>query len=293
MKLDELFKSRLHDAEAEVPNGVWDKLEAGLNEVMPQSADVAHSSGISLASSAKFSAVVGKTIAGIALAALAGGGVYLLSRGEVKEEKPVAKTETRIVETVQNTTEAEAEKTIEVPKKRNTVSISSNADLFFSNAVSEIVNEEMVKGEEKEVAPVAETVLPPAATAMQSESISPAKPVEQQRHEQSVPQKEVCEAKPQERQRAETAFEPAIGIPNLVSPNNDGINDRFEIRNIEKYPDNELVIFDRRGKVVFRAVSYANDWAAEGLADGAYFYRFAVREGSKQKIFTGNINVMR
>lgn len=293
MKLDELFKSRLHDAEAEVPNGVWDKLEAGLNEVMPQSADVAHSSGTSLASSAKFSAVVGKTIAGIALAALAGGGVYLLSRDEVKEEKPVAKTETRIVETVQNTTEADAEKTIEVPKKRNVVSISPNADLFFSNTVSEIGNEEMVKGEEKEVAPVAETVLPPAATAVQSESISPAKPVEQQRHEQSVPQKEVCEAKPQERQRAETAFEPAIGIPNLVSPNNDGINDRFEIRNIEKYPDNELVIFDRRGKVVFRAVSYANDWAAEGLSDGAYFYRFAVREGSKQKIFTGNINVMR
>lgn len=293
MKLDELFRSRLHDAEAEVPNGVWDKLEAGLNEVMPQSADVAHSSGTSLASSAKFSAVVGKTIAGIALAALAGGGVYLLSRSEVKEEKPVAKTETRIVETMQNTTEAEAEKTIEVPKKRNTVSISPNADLFFSNAVSEIGNEEMVKGEEKEVAPVAETVLPPAATAVQSKSISTAKPVERQRHEQSVPQKEVCEAKPQERQRAEAVFKPAIGIPNLVSPNNDGINDRFEIRNIEKYPDNELVIFDRRGKVVFRAVSYANDWAAEGLADGAYFYRFAVREGSKQKIFTGNINVMR
>ena len=279
MKLDELFRSRLHDAEAEVPNGVWDKLEAGLNEAMPQSADAAHSSGTSLASSAKFSAVVGKTIAGIALAALAGGGVYLLNRSEVKEEKPIAKTETRIVETVQNTPEAETEKTIEVPKKRN--------------AVSEIGNEEMVKGEEKEVAHVAETVLSPAATAVQSESISPAKPVEQQRHEQSVPQKEVCEAKPQERQRAEAAFEPAIGIPNLVSPNNDGINDRFEIRNIEKYPDNELVIFDRRGKVVFRAVSYPNDWAAEGLADGAYFYRFAVREGSKQKIFTGNINVMR
>ena len=293
MKLDELFRSRLHDAEAEVSDGVWDKLEAGLNEAMPQSGNAAPSSGTSVASSAKVSAVVGKTIAGIALAALAGGGVYLLNRSEVKEEKPIAKTETRIVETVQNTPEAETEKTIEVPKKRNTVSISPNADLFFSNAVSEIGNEEMVKGKEKEVAPVAETVLPPAATAVQSESISPAKPVEQQRHEQSVPQKEVCEAKPQERQRVEAAFEPAIGIPNLVSPNNDGINDRFEIRNIEKYPDNELVIFDRRGKVVFRAVSYANDWAAEGLADGAYFYRFAVREGSKQKIFTGNINVMR
>ena len=293
MRLDELFRSRLHDAEAEVSDGVWDKLEAGLNEAMPQSGNTTPSSGTSLASSAKVSAVVGKTIAGIALAALAGGVVYLLNRSDVKEEKPVAKTETRIVEAVQNTPEAEMEKTIEVPKKQNAVSISPNADLFLSNAVSEIGNEEMAKGEEKEVAPVAETVQSPAATAVQSESISPASPVEQQRHEQSVQQKEVCEAKPQERQRAEAVFEPAIGIPNLVSPNNDGINDRFEIRNIEKYPDNELVIFDRRGKVVFRAVSYANDWAVEGLADGAYFYRFAVREGSKQKIFTGNINVMR
>ncbi len=293
MRLDELFRSKLHNAEAEVPKGVWDKLEAGLDKAMPQSGGLSSSSGAELAASTKASAIVGKTIAGIALAAMAGGGIYLLNSNDAKEEKPIAKAETRIVETVQNTPEAETEKTIEVPKKRNAVSISPNADLFFSNAVSEIGNEEMVKGEEKEVAHVAETVLSPAATAVQSESISPAKPVEQQRHEQSVPQKEVCEAKPQERQRAEAAFEPAIAIPNLISPNNDGINDRFEIRNLEQYPDNELIIFNRKGKVVFRAISYANDWAAEGLADGAYFYRFAVREGSKQKIFTGNINVMR
>ena len=131
MKLDELFRSRLHDAEAEVPNGVWDKLEAGLNEAMPQSADAAHSSGTSLASSAKFSAVVGKTIAGITLAALAGGGVYLLNRSEVKEEKPIAKTETRIVETVQNTPEAETEKTIEVPKTKRRFNFAERRFIFL------------------------------------------------------------------------------------------------------------------------------------------------------------------
>lgn len=293
MRLDELFRSKLHNAEAEVPKGVWDKLEAGLDKAMPQSGGLSSSSGAELAASTKASAIVGKTIAGIALAAMAGGGIYLLNSNDAKEEKPIAKAETRIVETVQNTPEAETEKTIEVPKKRNAVSISPNADLFFSNAVSEIGNEEMVKGEEKEVAHVAETVLSPAATAVQSESISPAKPVEEKLHEQSIPQKEVCEEKPQQSKQTEPAFEPAIAIPNLVSPNNDGINDRFEIRNLEQYPDNELIIFNRKGKVVFRAISYANDWAAEGLADGAYFYRFAIREGAKQKIFTGNINVMR
>ncbi len=293
MRLDELFRSKLHNAEAEVPKGVWDKLEAGLDKAMPQSGGLSSSSGAELAASTKASAIVGKTIAGIALAAMAGGGIYLLNSNDAKEEKPIAKAETKIVETVQRHVESKAEKPVELSAKKNGISFSENVDLISENSVSEIGNNEMVKGKEKESSATLETFVPPVPETVQEERLVPAKPVKEKLHEQSIPQKEVCEVKQQQRKQVEPAFEPAIAIPNLISPNNDGINDRFEIRNLEQYPDNELIIFNRKGKVVFRAISYANDWAAEGLADGAYFYRFAVREGSKQKIFTGNINVMR
>jgi gliding motility-associated-like protein len=45
-------------------------------------------------------------------------------------------------------------------------------------------------------------------------------------------------------------------IYNGVSPNNDGKNDSFEIKNIELYPDNTVEIYDRWGRVVYETKGY-------------------------------------
>lgn len=47
-------------------------------------------------------------------------------------------------------------------------------------------------------------------------------------------------------------FEHVIIIPNVFTPNNDGINDTFKIPKIELYEQSQLTVFNRSGKQVFQ-----------------------------------------
>jgi gliding motility-associated-like protein len=63
-------------------------------------------------------------------------------------------------------------------------------------------------------------------------------------------------------------------IPNVFTPNGDGSNDVFEIRNL---PSNSSVtITNRWGKEVYRSSDYQNDWSADSISDGIYYYRIVV-----------------
>lgn len=84
-----------------------------------------------------------------------------------------------------------------------------------------------------------------------------------------------------------------IKIPNYITPNADGINDCFNIKNIDKYPDNTLIIKDRKGKIVFRQRHYNGSFCGENCVVGTYFYVLTVRKGSHVQQFTGVIEVLR
>jgi gliding motility-associated-like protein len=59
-------------------------------------------------------------------------------------------------------------------------------------------------------------------------------------------------------------------IPNVFTPNNDGVNDTFFIRNL---PTGTIVsIVNRWGKVVFESSNYQNDWNGGEYPDGIYYY---------------------
>ncbi len=73
---------------------------------------------------------------------------------------------------------------------------------------------------------------------------------------------------------------PFISIPNVFTPNGDGINDIWEpvIKNAEI---KELVIFNRWGKTIYRSMT-SNSWKPEDeTTDGIYFYylRYADLDG--------------
>lgn len=61
-------------------------------------------------------------------------------------------------------------------------------------------------------------------------------------------------------------------IVNTFTPNSDGYNDTWEIKNIQHYPGNELRILNRWGNEVFRTTDYDNTWDGAGLPEGTYFY---------------------
>ena len=73
-----------------------------------------------------------------------------------------------------------------------------------------------------------------------------------------------------------------IEIPTAFSPNSDGHNDVFEIKGIQDYPENILLVYNRWGKVVNEYESYHNQWEGSDnkgneLADGTYFIVLKVR----------------
>jgi gliding motility-associated-like protein len=85
-----------------------------------------------------------------------------------------------------------------------------------------------------------------------------------------------------------------VVFPEGFSPNGDGINDAWQIPNIENYPDNEVVIYNRWGNVVYQAQPYRNDWLGEsnqaGLAggkflpEGTYFYVVKLKADEEAKL---------
>jgi uncharacterized repeat protein (TIGR01451 family)/gliding motility-associated-like protein len=82
-------------------------------------------------------------------------------------------------------------------------------------------------------------------------------------------------------------------IPNVITPNGDGSNDQFEIKGLNKFLKNELVIFDRWGDYVFKQSDYQNDWAAKGLSTGTFFYLLTgVDENGELHEFKGWIQVI-
>jgi gliding motility-associated-like protein len=78
-----------------------------------------------------------------------------------------------------------------------------------------------------------------------------------------------------------------IVIPNIFTPNNDGVNDIFFIRNLPS--DADLIITNRWGKEVYTSRKYENNWGGGEIADGIYYYRINLIGESR----TGWVEIMR
>ena len=86
-------------------------------------------------------------------------------------------------------------------------------------------------------------------------------------------------------------FAHALFVPNVITPNGDGLNDTFTVRSLGVYPDNELRIFNRYGKEVFAQENYANDWAAE--TPGMYYYELHLTQEGRPVVMKGWLQVLR
>ena len=85
------------------------------------------------------------------------------------------------------------------------------------------------------------------------------------------------------------------------TPNNDNINDVWVIENIENYPDNHVMIFDRLGGVIYSAIGYNNrDIAWDGYSNqsgldkmptGTYFYKIDLGNGNSTS--KGSVELVR
>ncbi len=75
-------------------------------------------------------------------------------------------------------------------------------------------------------------------------------------------------------------------IPNVITPNNDGINDMFVIPCIDTYLNNHIIILDRWGKTVFETSNYDGEWDGSNqngdYLKGTYFYKLTSSNKSER-----------
>ncbi len=76
-----------------------------------------------------------------------------------------------------------------------------------------------------------------------------------------------------------------ITAPNIVTPNNDGVNDLLEFAYLPFYKDNELSILNRWGNILYQKEGYLNDWNGANFNEGTYFYILTIKE--IDKTYTG------
>lgn len=85
-----------------------------------------------------------------------------------------------------------------------------------------------------------------------------------------------------------------IEIPNVITPNGDGINDHFYITNIEYYPNSEIKIYNRWGKRIYESENYQGDWDGDNHSEGTYFYIFRLNYGrGRIEEYHGTITIIR
>ena len=79
-------------------------------------------------------------------------------------------------------------------------------------------------------------------------------------------------------------------IPNVFTPNGDGVNDFFKVALAEEGAI-DLTIFDRYGKQVFSRKNYDNRWDAANLESGTYYYVITAQQS--KKTYKGWVEVLR
>lgn len=86
----------------------------------------------------------------------------------------------------------------------------------------------------------------------------------------------------------------AFVIYDIITPNNDGYNDKWEIKNIQLFPDNEVTVFNRQGNIVYQKSGYDNSWDGsyngKPLPQGTYY--FILKINSINKTQRGAINIV-
>jgi gliding motility-associated-like protein len=84
-------------------------------------------------------------------------------------------------------------------------------------------------------------------------------------------------------------------VPNVFTPNGDGINDKWDIQYLETYPGATVDVYNTYGQIVFQSTNYLKAWdgsyRSKPLPVGTYYYIINPKNGRKQ--IAGYVDIVR
>lgn len=86
-----------------------------------------------------------------------------------------------------------------------------------------------------------------------------------------------------------------VVVPNVFSPNGDGVHDTWEIRNLADYPGYTIQVFNRYGQMVYSTAGASSSWDGRSkgvsLPVGVYYYIIDLKNGFQK--LNGSITIIR
>lgn len=92
----------------------------------------------------------------------------------------------------------------------------------------------------------------------------------------------------------EVTIFPAVVPYTGFTPNGDGMNDTWEIENIQFWPNAQIIVYSRWGQKVYQATNYSNDWTGDDLPVATYYYVIELNPiDFNVDPYTGSVTIMR
>ena len=257
-------------------------------------------------SAGKLAAIIGSATAVVAIVI---GTTFAIMKNEPSNIAP-ANPDTNTTIIVANNTDPD---TVEIANITEPISVSTDASSdAHETPVAQTANTDAFNP-----ATPTETITPPSSTISSTPSISSNTITSPSANKQtsdnttvSHTNQSVSENKTQENTQTETV-EPSkaendnfwenagysrpimIEIPNVFTPNGDGVNDFFVINGIENCEKKMLIVKDRSGQTVFQSRNYDNSWDGGNLPDGTYLYQFSYSINNINELRQGTILIKR
>ncbi|WP_162997025.1 PKD domain-containing protein [Mucilaginibacter kameinonensis] len=84
-------------------------------------------------------------------------------------------------------------------------------------------------------------------------------------------------------------------IPNTFTPNGDGVNDFWNVKYLESYPNNKVDVYNRYGEKVYSSIGYSVPW--DGKYNGSYLppgtYYYIIDPKNGREVIAGNVTIIR
>lgn len=289
----------------------WDKISSRLDIVMPQGAEQAALQAASATSQGGhlLGSLAAKIAAGVVVvAAVATVATVALTRdksAQPQESQPVVLVDTVDSETMGDQSQPVSPEVLQYTEYTSGEPVSVNNSVSYNNnqnrdevqPVQPVVNTQVtesipVVAPVKVTAPVVESRVGKGSSGVQTAQVRPQPAVQSPHVAQTVQQDPVVQQLPEDA----VDWTPPIKleIPNVFTPNGDGVNDKFVIVGLENCVQRKLEVRNRAGQVVFRSNSYENTWDGGDCPDGMYRYMFLYTgDNGIEQTLSGVVTIIR